>query len=96
MLKSILGRFGGVEVGQGVRADAAESISYLPNRLSMVKDYKVIYIFPPAPVFCFLSYGSTTVIGFIVRNTPIETFPDVTNTQVIIITQWPGRSAEKK
>lgn len=27
--------------------------------------------------------------------TPIETFPDVTNTQVIIITQWPGRSAEE-
>ncbi len=29
------------------------------------------------------------------RNTPIETFPDVTNTQIIIITQWPGRSAEE-
>jgi cobalt-zinc-cadmium resistance protein CzcA len=36
------------------------------------------------------------VIGFIsYQNTPIETFPDVTNTQVIIITQWPGRSAEE-
>lgn len=36
------------------------------------------------------------VIGFIsYENTPIETFPDVTNTQVIIITQWPGRSAEE-
>ena len=36
------------------------------------------------------------VIGFIsYRNTPIETFPDVTNTQIIIITQWPGRSAEE-
>ncbi len=29
------------------------------------------------------------------ENTPIETFPDVTNTQIIIITQWPGRSAEE-
>ncbi len=29
------------------------------------------------------------------KNTPIETFPDVTNTQIIIITQWPGRSAEE-
>ncbi|MEO8885978.1 MAG: CusA/CzcA family heavy metal efflux RND transporter [Mucilaginibacter sp.] len=28
-------------------------------------------------------------------NTPIETFPDVTNTQIIIIAQWPGRSAEE-
>lgn len=36
------------------------------------------------------------VIGFVsYRNTPIETFPDVTNTQIIIITQWPGRSAEE-
>jgi len=29
------------------------------------------------------------------QNTPIETFPDVTNTQIIIITQWPGKSAEE-
>lgn len=36
------------------------------------------------------------VIGFIsFKNTPIDTFPDVTNTQIIIITQWPGRSAEE-
>lgn len=36
------------------------------------------------------------VIGVIsYRAIPIEAFPDVTNTQVIIITQWPGRSAEE-
>lgn len=36
------------------------------------------------------------VIGFVsYQNTPIETFPDVTNTQIVIITQWPGRSAEE-
>lgn len=28
-------------------------------------------------------------------NIPIEAFPDVTNTQITIITQWPGRSAEE-
>ena len=28
-------------------------------------------------------------------HTPIEAFPDVTNTQMIIISQWPGRSAEE-
>ncbi len=28
-------------------------------------------------------------------NTPIEAFPDVTNTQIIIVTQWPGRSAQE-
>ena len=26
---------------------------------------------------------------------PIEAFPDVTNTEITIITQWPGRSAEE-
>jgi cobalt-zinc-cadmium resistance protein CzcA len=29
------------------------------------------------------------------RRTAIDAFPDVTNTQVTIITQWPGRSAEE-
>jgi cobalt-zinc-cadmium resistance protein CzcA len=33
------------------------------------------------------------VISFI--NTPIEAFPDVTNTNVVIVTQWPGRSSEE-
>lgn len=33
------------------------------------------------------------VISYI--NTPIEAFPDVTNTRARIITQWPGRSAEE-
>lgn len=29
------------------------------------------------------------------RETPVDAFPDVTNTKVTIITQWPGRSAEE-
>lgn len=29
------------------------------------------------------------------RNMPIDAFPDVTNTQITIISQWPGRSAEE-
>jgi cobalt-zinc-cadmium resistance protein CzcA len=29
------------------------------------------------------------------RNMPIEAFPDVTNTEITIITQWPGRSTEE-
>ncbi len=28
-------------------------------------------------------------------NTPLEAFPDVTNTQIIVVTQWNGRSAEE-
>src|SRR5246127_3192920 len=36
------------------------------------------------------------VVGYIsYKNTPIEAFPDVTNTEITIITQWPGRSAEE-
>ena len=29
------------------------------------------------------------------KNIPVEAFPDVTNTEITIITQWPGRSAEE-
>ena len=36
------------------------------------------------------------IVGIVsYRNTPMEAFPDVTNTQITIITQWPGRSAEE-
>ena len=46
--------------------------------------------------FVFFLTGVLAVLGFVsYRNTPIETFPDVTNTQIIIIAQWPGRSAEE-
>ena len=46
--------------------------------------------------FVFFMTGVLAVIGYIsYKNTPVETFPDVTNTQIIIITQWPGRSAEE-
>lgn len=46
--------------------------------------------------FVFFLTAVLGVVGFMsYQNTPIETFPDVTNTQIIIITQWPGRSAEE-
>ncbi|GAB3291128.1 efflux RND transporter permease subunit [Hymenobacter tenuis] len=46
--------------------------------------------------FVFLMTLVTVVAGVIsYRNTPIEAFPDVTNTEITIITQWPGRSAEE-
>lgn len=35
----------------------------------------------------------TGIVSFL--NTPIEAFPDVTNTQIIIVTEWKGRSAEE-
>src|ERR1700712_1933693 len=46
--------------------------------------------------FVFFMTAILVVIGvWSYSNTPIETFPDVTNTQIIIIAQWPGRSAEE-
>ncbi len=43
--------------------------------------------------FCTVLLLISGVITF--RNMPIEAFPDVTNTEISIITQWPGRSAEE-
>lgn len=40
--------------------------------------------------------GLLFIIGIVCYlHTPIEAYPDVTNTRVRIITQWPGRSAEE-
>ena len=43
--------------------------------------------------FCTILLLISGIITF--RNMPIEAFPDVTNTEISIITQWPGRSAEE-
>jgi len=46
----------------------------------------------------FILFASLTmiIVGiFTFRSMPIEAFPDVTNTEIDIITQWPGRSAEE-
>jgi len=46
--------------------------------------------------FTFFWVGILAVAGFIsFKNMPIDAFPDVTNTQIIIITQWNGKSAEE-
>ncbi|MEI6684311.1 MAG: CusA/CzcA family heavy metal efflux RND transporter [Bacteroidota bacterium] len=46
--------------------------------------------------FVFFSVLLLVIAGIVsYYNTPIEAFPDVTNTQISIITQWPGRSAEE-
>jgi len=46
--------------------------------------------------FVFFSLAIVVIWGAISYiNTPVEAFPDVTNTQITIITQWPGRSAEE-
>src|ERR1700750_184181 len=57
---------------------------------------QIIYFSLRHRYLVFFLTAVLAVIGFIsYKNTPIETFPDVTNTQIIIIAQWPGRSAEE-
>jgi cobalt-zinc-cadmium resistance protein CzcA len=47
-------------------------------------------------IFIFFVTGLLAVAGYISFKTiSIDAFPDVTNTTVTIITQWPGRSAEE-
>ena len=47
-------------------------------------------------IFTFFWVGLLVVAGWISYiNIPIEAFPDVTNTQIIIVTEWNGRSAEE-
>ncbi len=46
--------------------------------------------------FTFFWVSLLVIAGFIsFRAMPIEAFPDVTNTQIIIVTEWNGRSAEE-
>jgi len=46
--------------------------------------------------FVFFATLLLVIYGVITfKNMPIEAFPDVTNTEITIITQWPGRSAEE-
>ena len=57
---------------------------------------QIIYFSLRHRYIVFFMTAVLAVIGYICyKDTPIETFPDVTNTQIIIITQWPGRSAEE-
>jgi cobalt-zinc-cadmium resistance protein CzcA len=44
-------------------------------------------------LFCTVILVIAGIITF--RNMPIEAFPDVTNTEISIITQWQGRSSEE-
>jgi heavy metal efflux system protein len=47
-------------------------------------------------LFTFFMTGALAVIGiFCFIKTPIVAFPDFTNTQIRIITRWPGRSAQE-
>lgn len=46
--------------------------------------------------FIFFLTGILIISGTVsYLNTPLEAFPDVTNTQIIVVTEWNGRSAEE-
>lgn len=46
--------------------------------------------------FVFFMTGILVISGVLsYLNTPLEAFPDVTNTQIIVVTEWNGRSAEE-
>ncbi len=57
---------------------------------------QIIYFSLRHRYFVFFMTAILVVLGiWSYKETPIETFPDVTNTQIVIIAQWPGRSAEE-
>lgn len=43
----------------------------------------------------FMTIGLIAAGVYSYLNTPLEAFPDVTNTQIIVVTEWNGRSAEE-
>ena len=46
--------------------------------------------------FVFFMTGALVIAGVVsYLRTPLEAFPDVTNTQIVVVTQWHGRSAEE-
>ncbi len=63
----------------------------------MLKILKSILAFSLKRKYFILFATLVLLIGGIItfKNMPIEAFPDVTNTEITIITQWPGRSAEE-
>lgn len=47
-------------------------------------------------LFTYIWVGLLVIAGWLSYiNIPLEAFPDVTNTQIIIVTEWKGRSAEE-
>ena len=63
----------------------------------MIKALKKIIGFSLKNKYFTIS-ASVLLIGigiFVFKDMPIEAFPDVTNTEISVITQWPGRSAEE-
>jgi len=63
----------------------------------MIKALKKVIAFSLINKYFILAASVVLVIFGVItfRDMPIEAFPDVTNTEISVITQWPGRSAEE-
>ena len=63
----------------------------------MTKFFRGIIGFSLKNKYFILFVSSLMIIAGVITfmDMPIEAFPDVTNTEIDIITQWPGRSAEE-
>src|SRR6202790_838828 len=63
----------------------------------MIKFLKSVIGFSLKNKYFILFAASLLIVSGVVTfmDMPIEAFPDVTNTEISIITQWPGRSAEE-
>ncbi len=60
----------------------------------MIRKLVSLSLFQPLViVFAVLLFIGAGVIAF--KNLPVEAFPDVTDTQVTVITLYPGRAAEE-
>jgi cobalt-zinc-cadmium resistance protein CzcA len=63
----------------------------------MIKILKRVIAFSLINKYFILAASVVLIIFGVItfRDMPIEAFPDVTNTEISVITQWPGRSAEE-
>ncbi len=63
----------------------------------MIKALKKVIAFSLINKYFILAASVVLVVFGVItfRDMPIEAFPDVTNTEISVITQWPGRSAEE-
>src|ERR1700761_9829474 len=63
----------------------------------MIKFLRAIIGFSLKNKYLILFLAGVLVVAGIITfsQMPIEAFPDVTNTEIDIITQWPGQSAEE-
>jgi len=60
----------------------------------MIKFLKAVIGFSLKNKYLILILAGVLVVGGVITfmQMPIEAFPDVTNTEIDIITQWPGQS----